>query len=407
MSLTAANRVSPSALAIKRSTNALPFPVIGLRSSSSKKTLVIFEIFTSSLHSFPCPSACAMITRVALSVKSLDNISLAFSSGSYPHARAHASSDNALECGLARRARRARARATHEAREGAADVFIARREMTLASRVSSVTRAQSRGKSERARGAATRASASTVTRRRSVGTSEDDDFESFRNISEKDVAFIVFERDDVREALSKTNLREYFRTAESFERKARVDADVGGLEVRRALFADATSSEAALDVLCDDIARVVRGFARAVPMDKDERVLVNLSLLRSTLCSRLHVDHTSARCMVTYFGAGTEVLDERTSGIIAKANASGGNVVSDALKSLAERFAPPRAVRECAVCLLKGERWTYVDGSTSKGQAIVHRSPAIDADNGEWRLTLKLDVESFGCACGHAHDDLI
>ena len=34
----------------------------------------------------------------------------------------------------------------------------------------------------------------------------------------------------------------------------------------------------------------------------EEGVTVTLSLLRSTLCSRLHVDHTSARMMVTYYG---------------------------------------------------------------------------------------------------------
>ena len=53
------------------------------------------------------------------------------------------------------------------------------------------------------------------------------------------------------------------------------------------------------------------------------------------------------------------------------------------------------------VALLKGERWTYADGSTSKGKAIVHRSPLIDEN--EWRLTLKVDVVNFGCECEEEH----
>ena len=158
--------------------------------------------------------------------------------------------------------------------------------------------------------------------------------------------------------------------------------------------------EAAVEALSEDIACVVRAFASVVPRREGEGVKATLSLLRSTLCSRLHVDVTSARLMVTYCGASTEICDETTSAVIAAANAGGGNVFSDALKGAAERLAPPRECGECAVALLKGERWRYDDGTTSRGRAIVHRSPAIDERATEpddrWRLTLKLDVERFG-----------
>ena len=158
--------------------------------------------------------------------------------------------------------------------------------------------------------------------------------------------------------------------------------------------------EAAVEALSEDIACVVRAFACVVPRREGEGVKATLSLLRSTLCSRLHVDVTSARLMVTYCGASTEICDETTSAVIAAANAGGGNVFSDALKGAAERLAPPRECGECAVALLKGERWRYDDGTTSRGRAIVHRSPAIDERATEpddrWRLTLKLDVERFG-----------
>lgn len=221
-------------------------------------------------------------------------------------------------------------------------------------------------------------------------------------ISERNVAVVHHARPSVRESLRATNLREQFARSPAFERKCVLGADASAEATRAALLADVPNATA----LCEDIAAVIRAFAAVVPRAPNERVLVNLSLLRETLCSRYHVNHTSARCMVSYFGAGTECLDERTSAVIAAANANGGNVVSDALKKLAETFVTPVSVDECDVCLLKGERWQYDDESTSRGKALVHRSPNIDPALGEWRLTLKLDVESFGapCACGHEHD---
>ena len=222
-------------------------------------------------------------------------------------------------------------------------------------------------------------------------------------ISERRVAVVRHARPSVRESLRATGLREYFARAPAFERRCVLGADASAEEARAALLADVPDAAA----LGEDIAAVIRAFAAVVPREANEKVLVSLSLLRETLCSRYHVDHTSARCMVSYFGAGTEFLDERTSAVIAAANANGGNVVSDALKKFAETFATPISVDECDVCLLKGERWRYLDdGSTSRGKGIVHRSPNIDPSLDEWRLTLKLDVESFGapCACGHEHD---
>ena len=85
--------------------------------------------------------------------------------------------------------------------------------------------------------------------------------------------------------------------------------------------------EAAVEALEEDIACVVRAFASVVPRREGEGSRATLSLLRSTLCSRLpDADVTSARLMVTYCGASTEICDETTSAVIAAANAGGGNV---------------------------------------------------------------------------------
>ena len=66
---------------------------------------------------------------------------------------------------------------------------------------------------------------------------------------------------------------------------------------------------------------------------------MHVSLLRQTLCSRLHVDHVPLRVMVTYFGAGTEVLSERASLAVSLAGKHGGYAASDTAKFLAGAFA--------------------------------------------------------------------
>lgn len=58
------------------------------------------------------------------------------------------------------------------------------------------------------------------------------------------------------------------------------------------------------------------------------------------------MDHVPLRVMVTYFGAGTEVLSERASLAVSMAAKRGGYAASDAAKFLAGKFAvgSPRAL---------------------------------------------------------------
>lgn len=51
------------------------------------------------------------------------------------------------------------------------------------------------------------------------------------------------------------------------------------------------------------------------------------------------MDHVPLRVMVTYFGAGTEVLSERASLAVSMAGKHGGYAASDAAKFLAGKFA--------------------------------------------------------------------
>lgn len=136
-----------------------------------------------------------------------------------------------------------------------------------------------------------------------------------------------------------------------------------------------------------DVARVCSAYCASVGSPS---AVFELSLLRRTLCSKLHVDHVPLRVMVTYFGAGTEVLSQGASDAVARLLAPGARFVGEAAKGVAMRASRRRTARECEVVLMKGERWPG-----NEGRAIVHRSPDVDGCCGEWRLCLKVDEPKF------------
>ena len=188
-------------------------------------------------------------------------------------------------------------------------------------------------------------------------------------------------------------------------------ADVAALDLAGALLGPAGDSpdlRRAIRALERDVAAVVRSFGQCA----DQPVaVVAVSLLRRTLCSKLHVDHVPLRVMVTYLGAGTEILSEPASLAISLAARRGGDALGDLAKSLVGGAAlsagAARCAEECEVVLLKGERWPG-----NEGRAIVHRSPIVDECCGEWRLCLRVDapehvnpLESMGDGSGAPSED--
>ena len=173
----------------------------------------------------------------------------------------------------------------------------------------------------------------------------------------------------------------------------------------REVFPEEDVSDASIAFLERDIEAVVRDFRDEFGVKesdddgsswkKKKKVVVSLSLLRRTLCTKLHVDHVRMRAMTTYCGKKTEVLDEESlvHAIVAKAAtvenagpmARALRPVADALKSNAKVFEKT-LVKErgesCDILFLKGEMW-------ESGKASVHRSP--ETTNGGWRLVLRVD----------------
>ena len=103
-----------------------------------------------------------------------------------------------------------------------------------------------------------------------------------------------------------------------------------------------------------------------------KRIGVRLRLLDKAMCPRFHVDHVPVRLITTYAGIGSQWLRE---GVMDRRQ------LSQADSEPSERI---EQIHCGEVALLKGTKW-----HGNEGHGLIHRSPALKAD--ERRLILTLD----------------
>ena len=103
-----------------------------------------------------------------------------------------------------------------------------------------------------------------------------------------------------------------------------------------------------------------------------KRIGVRLRLLDKAMCPRFHVDHVPVRLITTYAGIGSQWLRE---GVMDRRQ------LSQADAEPSERI---EQIHCGEVALLKGTKW-----HGNEGHGLIHRSPALKAD--ERRLILTLD----------------
>lgn len=103
-----------------------------------------------------------------------------------------------------------------------------------------------------------------------------------------------------------------------------------------------------------------------------KRIGVRLRLLDKAMCPRFHVDHVPVRLITTYAGIGSQWLRE---GVMDRRK------LSQADAEPSERI---EQIHCGEVALLKGTKW-----HGNEGYGLIHRSPALKAD--ERRLILTLD----------------
>eukprot|EP00241_Pyramimonas_parkeae_P012644 CAMPEP_0114240872 /NCGR_PEP_ID=MMETSP0058-20121206/9335_1 /TAXON_ID=36894 /ORGANISM="Pyramimonas parkeae, CCMP726" /LENGTH=274 /DNA_ID=CAMNT_0001353369 /DNA_START=109 /DNA_END=933 /DNA_ORIENTATION=+ len=134
-----------------------------------------------------------------------------------------------------------------------------------------------------------------------------------------------------------------------------------------------------------DVAMLVKDFAVLTGLEK---VAVQVTLTRGTMCSKLHVDNVGLRLLRTYFGPGTEwVASPALSRVLSESLRFGGNSITDALKALVSTISPIERAEQGEVVLLKGQAFPG-----AMGRAIVHRSPLLSSsEQGQLRLLVKID----------------
>lgn len=109
-----------------------------------------------------------------------------------------------------------------------------------------------------------------------------------------------------------------------------------------------------------------------------------LEVVGKAMCPRLHVDRVGIRLLCTYRGPGTEWVEDAAVDRRFLGAASGGQ--PDETSGLLLAGHRIEAIPPFAVALLKGSLW-----QGNGGRGIVHRSPAVAADEAP-RVLLAMDA---------------
>jgi len=131
--------------------------------------------------------------------------------------------------------------------------------------------------------------------------------------------------------------------------------------------------------LCESIAELVDMFCHLFEL---KRVGLRLTVLNRAMCPRFHVDRVPTRLVTTFQGTATEWLPHQA--VNREKLGLGNNGKPDSESGLYKNSHDIQQLSCGEVALLKGELW---EGNENAG--LVHRSPALPAD--ESRLLLTLD----------------
>ncbi len=135
------------------------------------------------------------------------------------------------------------------------------------------------------------------------------------------------------------------------------------------------------DALADDIALQADMLAELLDATT---IGYRLEVVGKAMCPRLHVDRVGIRLLCTYRGPGTEWVEETSVDRRFLGAASGGQ--PDERSGLLLAGHSIESIPPFAVALLKGSLW-----QGNEGRGIVHRSPAVAADEAP-RVLLAMDA---------------
>jgi len=153
------------------------------------------------------------------------------------------------------------------------------------------------------------------------------------------------------------------------------------VEAESASWSAALPDGSGRELLIADLQHLVQLFVELLGCP---RVGLRLRVLERAMCPRFHVDQTTVRMLCTYFGPGTEWLDERAAN--RQKLGTGANGLADTNSGLVLDPAEITRAPTFALVLLKGCAWPR-----NAHRGAIHRSPAADAE-APWRALVSLDA---------------
>lgn len=127
-------------------------------------------------------------------------------------------------------------------------------------------------------------------------------------------------------------------------------------------------------LLSEDIARIATCF---IDIIRAEAVRLHLKVVDGDACSKFHTDRYDLRLLCTYFGKGTEWIEEPYVNRKMLMYGENHQIITDSTKV--------QTMQPFEIGILKGEA-----SRKNKNTGIVHRSPPF-SKSGEKRLLLRLD----------------
>jgi len=128
--------------------------------------------------------------------------------------------------------------------------------------------------------------------------------------------------------------------------------------------------------LIEDVYQLAWQFSQLV---QQRAIKVYFAKIEDSMCRLFHTDANELRLLCTYWGKGTQWIDNQNIRPITP----GANSNADRVKDLSKVFS----VKSYDVAILKGALHDHIATN-----ALVHRSPPLE--NNECRLLLRLDVEN-------------
>ena len=194
--------------------------------------------------------------------------------------------------------------------------------------------------------------------------------EALADIYEEEVNIAIWQRE--LSATFKNSINEFLAANPSLQLSMSLSPQSALSSIQEALGSDSSAE------ISEDIAMLVDMFCFLFEL---KRAGLRLTSLDRAMCPRFHVDRVPGRLVTTYQGVATEWIPHQ---LVNREKLGRGSMgLADNQSGLFQSENDIQQLGQGDVAILKGELW---DGNENAG--LVHRSPAVLADQNRLLLTL-------------------